>query len=89
MAVAQRPITEAALMEPSGAPAWKTIPSWFIFGSLGSRDKNNLPALQPFMAERAHAKGTVEIAGASHVVMISHPDAVARIIEEAAAAAGE
>ncbi|OTP67422.1 putative signal peptide protein [Caballeronia sordidicola] len=41
------------------------------------------------MAERAHAKGTVEIAGASHVVMISHPDAVARIIEEAAAAAGE
>ncbi|MFM0055299.1 alpha/beta hydrolase [Paraburkholderia phytofirmans] len=86
MAVAQPPITEAALKEPSGAPAWKTIPSYFIYGS---RDKNIPPALQPFMAERAHARKIVEIPGASHVVMISHPDAVARVIEEAAAATSE
>ncbi|REG49603.1 pimeloyl-ACP methyl ester carboxylesterase [Paraburkholderia sp. BL6669N2] len=86
MAVAQRPITEAALKEPSGTPAWKSIPSYFIYGS---RDKNIPPALQPFMADRAHAKKTVEILGASHVVMISHADAVAKIIEDAADAAGK
>jgi hypothetical protein len=42
MAVAQRPITEAALKEPSGTPAWKSIPSYFIYGS---GDKNIPPAL--------------------------------------------
>jgi pimeloyl-ACP methyl ester carboxylesterase len=86
MAVAQRPITEAALKEPSGAPAWKSIPSYFIYGSL---DKNIPPALQPFMAERAHAKRIVEIPGASHVLMISHADAVTKIIEDAAASASK
>lgn len=86
MAVAQRPITEAALKEPSGTPAWKSIPSYFIYGS---RDKNIPPALQPFMAERAHAKRTVEIPGASHVVMISHAGAVTKIIEDAADSAAK
>jgi pimeloyl-ACP methyl ester carboxylesterase len=84
MAAGQRPITESALGEASNAPAWKKIPSWFIYGSL---DKNIPPALQPFMAKRANAKNVVEISGASHVVMTSHPDAVAKLIEEAAAAA--
>ena len=82
MAVTQRPITEAALNEASGEPAWKTIPSWFIYGSL---DKNIPPAAHAFMAQRAGARGTVEIKGASHVVMISHPGALAKMIEEAAA----
>jgi pimeloyl-ACP methyl ester carboxylesterase len=83
VAVAQRPIAEGALKEPSGKSAWKNIPSWFIYGT---RDKNIPPALQPFMAKRAPAKGTVEIPGASHVAMISHPDAVAKIIDAASAA---
>jgi pimeloyl-ACP methyl ester carboxylesterase len=83
MAVAQRPVTEAALNEGSGAPAWKTIPSWFIFGE---RDKNIPAAVHSFMAKRAGAKKTVEVKGASHVVMISHPEAVAKIIDAAAAA---
>jgi pimeloyl-ACP methyl ester carboxylesterase len=86
MAAAQRPVTEAALKEASGAPAWKNIPSWFVYGS---RDKNIPPALQPFMAKRAGARRTVEVPGASHVVMTSHPDAVVKLIEEAAAAPGE
>ncbi len=83
MAATQRPITEAALHEPSGAAAWKTIPSWFIFGSL---DKNITEAAHLFMAQRANAKETVDVKGASHVVMISHPDAVAELIERAAEA---
>lgn len=86
MAVTQRPIVASAFDEPSGPPAWKTTPSWFIYGS---RDKNIPPALQPFMAKRAGAKGIVEVEGASHVVMISHPDLVAKMIEQAASAVSE
>lgn len=81
MAVTQRPVTEAALNEPSQFAAWKRIPSWFIYGS----DDRNIPAASnAFMAERAHARKTVAVKGASHVVMVSHPDAVAALIEEAA-----
>ncbi len=81
MAATQRPIIEAAFAELSGPPGWKLLPSWFIYGSL---DKNIPPALQVFMAKRADARKLVEVAGASHVVMISHPRAVAAMIEEAA-----
>lgn len=83
MAVTQRPVTTAALNDASGAPSWKTIPSWFVYGSL---DKNIPPALQPFMAKRAAAKKAVEVPGSSHVVMISHPAVVAKLIEDAAGA---
>jgi pimeloyl-ACP methyl ester carboxylesterase len=82
MAATQRPITEAALNESGGAPAWKTIPSWFLYGSL---DKNIPPAVHAFMANRAGAKRAVEVKGASHVVMISHPDELVKLIDEAAA----
>ena len=83
MASTQRPITEAALNEASGAPAWKSTPSWFIYGS---RDLNIPAAVQSFMAKRANSKETIVVNGASHVVMISHPDAVVKVIEHAAAA---
>jgi pimeloyl-ACP methyl ester carboxylesterase len=81
MAATQRPVTEAALNEPSTAPAWKTIPSYFIYGD---KDKNIPPQATVFMAERAHSKHTVAVKGASHVVMVSNPKAVANLIEEAA-----
>lgn len=83
MAATQRPVTEAALQEGAGPPAWRTIPSWFVFGT---QDLNIPAAAQSFMAERAGAKAVVAIDGASHVVMISHPGAVAKVIVEAAAA---
>jgi len=83
MAASQRPIAEAALQEPSGPPAWKKIPSWFLFGSLD----NNIPrASLSFMAKRAGGKKIIEIDGASHVVMISHPEALVKLIEEASTA---
>jgi pimeloyl-ACP methyl ester carboxylesterase len=81
MAASQRPIVDAALDERSGAPAWKTIPSWFIYGTL---DKNIPPAGQAFMASRAGARKVIEIKGASHVVMTSHPAETAKLIVEAA-----
>jgi pimeloyl-ACP methyl ester carboxylesterase len=81
MAATQRPVTEAALTEPSGVPAWKSVPSWMIYGSA---DRNIPAAVMAFMAERAHARKTVVIDGASHALMVSHPHEVAALIEEAA-----
>jgi pimeloyl-ACP methyl ester carboxylesterase len=83
MAVAQRPITEAALKEATGTAAWKTVPSYFIYGK---GDKNIPVQSLGFMAERAKSRHTVVIDGASHVVMVSHPKEVAALIEEAAKA---
>ncbi|TXR48888.1 alpha/beta fold hydrolase [Phyllobacterium endophyticum] len=82
MAAAQRPVTEAALTEAATAAAWKKIPSWSVYGDA---DKNIPPQALAWMAERAHSKDTVVVKGASHVVMLSHPDTVAKVIEEAAA----
>lgn len=80
MAVTQRPITDMALNEPSGEPAWKSTPSWFIYGD-GDR---NIPAEGlAFMASRAQSRRTVVIPGGSHVIMISEPGRVADVIVEA------
>jgi len=83
MAVGQRPIVERALNEPSGEPAWKTVPSWFLFGS---EDKNIPVEAHRFMAQRAGSRRTVELAGGSHTVGIPEASAVADLIREAAAA---
>jgi len=83
MAATQRPATEAALSTglPTDQPAWRTIPSWFVFSDL---DLNIPVALHRFMAERAGAKSMREIAGASHALSVSAPGAVAETILEAA-----
>jgi pimeloyl-ACP methyl ester carboxylesterase len=82
MAATQRPITQGALNEPAGRPGWKTIPSYFIWGSA---DKNIPAALHAYMAKRAKGREAVEVKGASHVVMISHAREVTAMIERAAA----
>ena len=33
IAATQRPLTASAFTEPSGPPAWKTIPSWAVIGT--------------------------------------------------------
>jgi pimeloyl-ACP methyl ester carboxylesterase len=82
MAVTQRPIAESALTEAATKAAWKTVPSWFLFGEL---DKNIPAALQRFMAERAGSRRTVEVSGGSHSVGIPEAAQVADLIEQAAA----
>jgi pimeloyl-ACP methyl ester carboxylesterase len=82
MAAAQRPVAEAALTEKATDAAWKRLPSWFVYGEA---DRNIPPATIRFMAERAHAREAIAIPGGSHVVMVSHPDIVAEVIERAAA----
>jgi pimeloyl-ACP methyl ester carboxylesterase len=82
-AAAQRPITDIAFGEAATAPAWKAIPSWFVYGD---GDTAIPPQAHAFMANRAHARATEVVKGASHVVMLTHPEAVAKIIEAAATA---
>jgi pimeloyl-ACP methyl ester carboxylesterase len=81
MAVTQRPVSELAFSEPSGTPAWRSLPSWTV---LATPDLAAGSDLVRSMAERAGATIT-EVEG-SHVIMISRPDAVAEVIETAAAA---
>lgn len=79
MAVSQRPGADIGFGEPMPAAAWKTLPSWF---SIATEDQTiGLPALKAF-AERAGSI-TSEIEGASHVSMISQPDAVTELIVSA------
>ena len=82
-AAAQRPVTDIAFSEPATEPAWKSTPSWFVYGD---HDTAIPPKLHAFMAERAHPRATSVVEGASHVVMVSHPEAVAKAIEDAATA---
>ncbi|WP_344792784.1 alpha/beta hydrolase [Gryllotalpicola daejeonensis] len=85
MARTQRPVTQAALTEPVAAevPAWKTIPSWCVFGNADL----NIPVEEHRAgARRAGARGIREIAGASHAISVSQPAAVAEVIAEAIAA---
>ena len=81
LAATQRPLAASALDEPSGAPAWATLPSWDV---IGTGDHIIPEAAQLAMAQRAHAHIT-EI-NAPHLSMISSPDAVTRVIEQAARA---
>jgi pimeloyl-ACP methyl ester carboxylesterase len=75
----QAPAVFSALTAPSGPPAWKTIPIWALVGTID----NAIPSsIQLFMANRAHAHITEVKAG--HLPMISQPDAVTKVIEEAA-----
>jgi pimeloyl-ACP methyl ester carboxylesterase len=81
MAATQRPVSELAFTEPSGPPAWKSLPSWAV---IASPDKAAGTDIVRSMAERAGATIT-EVEG-SHVIMISRPDVVADVIKTAAAA---
>lgn len=80
-AAAQRPLSDTALNEPSGEPAWRTVPSWFVFPEL---DRNIPLAAHQFMAERAGAKEVTVVPGASHALPASSPEAVTATILNAA-----
>jgi pimeloyl-ACP methyl ester carboxylesterase len=79
MQATQRPFANDAFLSPSGDPAWKTIPSWYM---VATQDHAIPPATERFMAQRAHAS-TVEV-DSSHVAMISQPEATTRLILAAA-----
>jgi pimeloyl-ACP methyl ester carboxylesterase len=80
MADSQVPWGVKALAGAVTAPAWKTKPSFYL---VASEDRMIPPPAQRMMAKRAGAT-IVESAG-SHAVYVSKPDAVAALIEQAAA----
>ena len=83
LAATQRPATQEALFAPSGErPLWRELPSWFV---IGDDDRIIPPELQRFMAERAGARRTLEIPGASHALSVSQPQATVDLILDAAA----
>ncbi|HEU4429229.1 MAG TPA: alpha/beta hydrolase [Myxococcota bacterium] len=79
MADSQVPWGVAALDGKISKPAWKTKPSWYL---VATDDRMIPPPAQRLMSKRASAT-VVEIAG-SHAVYVSQPDAVARLIANAA-----
>jgi len=81
LAATQEPAVASALTAPSTSPAWSRLPSWYVLGTI---DRAIPPAIQLFMARRAHARITRVDAG--HLSMVSHPGVVTRVILEAAGA---
>lgn len=78
-AATQRPIESAALTEPAAHTAPSSIPAYAI---VATQDKGIPPATERFLAKRAGAH-TSEIR-AAHDVAVTHPDEVARVVEQAA-----
>ncbi|WP_218565091.1 MULTISPECIES: alpha/beta hydrolase [unclassified Pseudomonas] len=79
MAKSQVPIAAKALNTSITQAAWHSKPSWY---AVATEDHKINPDLERYMAARAGSK-TVEIKG-SHAVYVSQPQAVAKLIEEAA-----
>jgi pimeloyl-ACP methyl ester carboxylesterase len=66
-------------------PAWRSIPSWY---AVAGRDNAIGTALERFMSKRIHPRATIEVKGASHVVMLSRPARITKLIRRAVAATG-
>jgi len=79
MADSQVPWGVGALSGTISEPAWKTKPSWYL---VATEDKMIPPVAQRSMSKRAGSTVT-EVKG-SHAIYVSHPEAVAALIEQAA-----
>lgn len=83
IAATQRPASIVANVTPSGAPAWKGIPSWAVLAT----DDRVIPiALKRRLAQRAGS--TITEVDASHVSLVSRPDVTLAAIRSAIAAVG-
>lgn len=79
MAAVQKPLSFAAFAGKESAPAWKSIPSWYL---VCTEDHMIPPPAQEFLAKRMNA--TVRSVPSSHCPFVSHPQEVADIIALAA-----
>jgi pimeloyl-ACP methyl ester carboxylesterase len=78
MAATQRPVSALAFGEPTTASAWKDLPSWAV---IPTGDKAVGSDVLRTMAARAGA--TVTEAEGSHVIMVSQPQVVTDVIQQA------
>jgi pimeloyl-ACP methyl ester carboxylesterase len=81
LAATQRPAALGQLSQPSGTPAWKTIPAWAL---IGTADHVITPTQQRAMAE--HAGAHISTVNAGHLSLITRPDAVVGTIQAASEA---
>ena len=81
LAASQRPLSASALADPSGTPAWQSIPSWSL---IGTQDHVIPPDQQQVMSNNAHAH--IETFNAGHLGLITRPEFVVKIIDDAVAA---
>jgi len=78
LAATQRPIAASAFGEASGAPAWKSLPSWAV---VATGDKAAGTDVILAMAKRAGAHITT--VDGSHLIMVSKPEVVTDVILKA------
>jgi pimeloyl-ACP methyl ester carboxylesterase len=78
-AATQKPVINTVFGASTPQVAWRTIPTWYM---VASEDHAINPDLERFYAKRMNAH-TTEVRS-SHVMYISHPAEVAKVIEEAA-----
>ncbi|MFH9403952.1 alpha/beta fold hydrolase [Streptomyces sp. NPDC017638] len=78
LAVSQRPLAAQAFADAAPAAAWRTKPSW---GLVAASDHTINPDVERYGYQRA-GMTTVEV-DSSHLVMLSHPERVVDLIEEA------
>lgn len=79
LAVSQRPLTESAVEEPSGRPAWTVVRPWYV---IADADRLLHPSAQRFMAQRMAA--TEYRLDGSHLLTLSRPQEIAEIISNEA-----
>jgi pimeloyl-ACP methyl ester carboxylesterase len=81
MAVSQKPFNQSLFTAPSGSPAWKQLPTWY---QVSESDHMIPPDVQRQFAQRMNAT-TISI-DTSHSSYVAHPDEIAQLILDAAAA---
>ena len=85
MAAVQKPLSVASFAGVEGAPAWKTLPSWYL---VCTEDQMIPPPAQEFLAKRMQA--TVRSTPTSHAPFMSRPgDVVDLILEAVQAVSGQ
>lgn len=78
LALTQRPLSSFAFNEPSGEPAWKTVPSWAL---VSLEDRAIGTEAERAMAQRAKAR--ITYVHAAHDSLITRPNLVVRLVLDA------
>jgi pimeloyl-ACP methyl ester carboxylesterase len=83
LAAVQKPANQSLFTAPSGPPAWKQLPTWFV---VSENDRIIPPDAERMFAQRMNAT-TISL-DSSHASLVSHPDEIAQLILDAARGGG-
>ena len=78
LAATQRPLALACMQEPARTASWQSMPSWYL---VAEDDRMIVKETQRFMADRMHA--TIRSHAVDHLALLTAPDVVAAIINDA------